>query len=210
MQAQGTPCAHGQGKGCAAGASAGRVARRPVPWSPSSLCIVSQCQGPPAFLSTSLFVYWLTPMVVLECAPFKPRVSVTACCPSEAEPLCLWSWVSSRDSCLCLCFSVVTLGVPKSLSGSRWLGFPLTREVEGAWLGKSTFPLRKGTRSHFQPRFQRCCLHRGLPAGPAAPQAGLAFPWGKSPPRPLLTSPLFGRAPLSSETPSWSHVLCLP
>lgn len=32
----------------------------PVPWSPSSLCIVSQCQGPPAFPSTGLFVYWLT------------------------------------------------------------------------------------------------------------------------------------------------------
>lgn len=49
---------------------------------------VSQCQGPPALHSTGLCLL-ANATVVLECVPFKRRVSVTACFPSEAEPLCL-------------------------------------------------------------------------------------------------------------------------
>lgn len=58
----------------------------------------------------------------------------------------------------------------------------------GGWEGKEHIV-------PFYPGSKRRCLQRGLPARPAAPQAGLVFPWGKSPPLPLLTSPLFGSGP---------------
>lgn len=133
----------------------------------------------------------------------------------RAEPLCLRSWVFSRDSCLGLSGEEpisarlsaraslwVTLGVPKSLSET-----PQSPEVlaQGGWeAGRGT----AWERAHSPLERDALPLPARVPKGAAfsgASQPGLQLPrqvWPSLGAHPLLlTSPLFGSGPLSAQRP---------